>query len=238
VDCTVEPRNITLNEVRGLNALEPFGMGNAQPNFLMRNVRVEEITPISHDRHVKMLLDKDGRSFYGFAFGMGSRSCPFVRDDLVDLVFSAEINYYRGRESLQLVVRDVQWAPEEEAADREMLECFCRFMEGGPVTPEEALQLSPSKGDLVAVFRHVKANCEEGVLCTSARTLYRKVRYETGSAINLGKLLICLEVFNEFRFYDTQRTEDDLIITDLNFRGKTDINGSVLLRRLLERTKA
>ena len=64
------------------------------------------------------------------------------------------------------------------------------------------------------------------------------MRYETGSAINMGKLLVCLEVFNEFRFYDTQRSGDDLIITDLNFRGKTDINGSVLLRRLLERTKA
>jgi len=238
VDCTMEPRNISLHEVRGLNALEPFGMGNPQPNFLMENVRVEEITPISHDRHVKMLLEKDGRSFYGFAFGMGSRSCPFVRDDKVNLVFSAEMNYYRGRESLQLVVRDVQWAPEEEWADQRVLEHFSRFMAGEPITAEEAIALSPCKNDLVAVFRHVKANCEDGVLCASARTLYRKVRYETGSAINLGKLLICLEVFNEFKFFDTQRTEDDLIITDLNFRGKTDINGSVLLRRLLECTKA
>ena len=35
-----------------------------------------------------------------------------------------------------------------------------------------------------------------------------------------------------------EKLSPDLIITDLNFRGKTDINGSVLLRQLLEKSKA
>ena len=83
-------------------------MGNPMPLFVLCDARIEEVTPISHDRHVKLLFSKNGCQFYGFVFGMGARSCPFVAGDEVDLVFSAEINYLRGRESVQLVVKDIR----------------------------------------------------------------------------------------------------------------------------------
>ena len=130
VDCRVEPEELTLPEVRGLSALEPFGMGNPQPVFLMNDVRIEEITPISHDRHVKLHLSKNGKYFYAFVFGMGARSCQFVKGDLLDIVFSAEINHYKGNQSVQLVIRDVKWAAGEERADQDTLALCARFREG------------------------------------------------------------------------------------------------------------
>ena len=61
----------------------------------MENVRVEEITPISHDRHVKMLLEKDGRNFYGFAFGMGLERMAMGRLKINDLrlIFDNDIRF-------------------------------------------------------------------------------------------------------------------------------------------------
>ena len=42
---------------------------------------------------------------------MGARTCAFpCRGDLLDIVFSAEINRYKNRESVQLVLKDVRWA--------------------------------------------------------------------------------------------------------------------------------
>ena len=127
VDCRVEPEELTIAAVEGLSVMEPFGMGNPQPVFLMNEVRIEEITPISHDRHIKLHLSKNGRYFNAFVFGMGAKSCRFVKGDLLDIVFSAEINIYRDNRTVQLVVKDVRWSEEEEAADGRAMSVYHAF---------------------------------------------------------------------------------------------------------------
>ncbi len=54
IDCQVEPDWITLENIRALSVLEPYGMKNPEPVFCMRNMTVEDITPISSDRHVRL----------------------------------------------------------------------------------------------------------------------------------------------------------------------------------------
>jgi single-stranded-DNA-specific exonuclease len=215
--------------------MEPFGMGNSQPVFLMNDVTIEEITPISHDRHIKLHLSKQGKSFYAFVFGMGAKSCQFVKGDLLDIVFSAEINSYRGNESVQLVIKDVKWAEGEEAADREAWETWRVFRKGEDISKEQAALLSPTRDELVAVFRHVKANAEEGVLCAPAATLYRKVRYEARacSRMNVGKLMACLEIFRECGIFDYEQSDGDLVVRIMNYQGKADVNGSLVLKTLM-----
>lgn len=232
VDCVTEPEQLTEKEVNGLSVMEPFGMGNPQPAFLIRGMRVEEITPISHDRHVKLFLTKNGASFQGIVFGMGAKSCRFVRGDLLDVVFSPEVNVYRGASSVQLVIKDVRWSQEEEQADRAAFAQYTAFVQGQPLSREQAVELSPSRTDLVAVFRHVRANAEEGCLSLSVRTLYRRVRYESGGTMNLGRLMICLDVFSEFDLFRYTLTEDEASIQLPPYAGKADINGSAILKRL------
>ena len=235
VDCVVEPQELSLREVRGLTALEPFGMGNPQPVFLMNDVRIEEITPISHDRHIKLHLSRQGRYFYAFVFGMGAKSCQFVKGDLLDIVFSAEINSYRGNESTQLVIKDVRWAKCEEQADREAWTVYHAFAAGETIDHEEAALLAPTREELVAVFRHVKANAEDRMLSAPAATLYRKVRYEAKacSRMNVGKLLICLDIFRECGIFDYDINDTDVNIRIMNYQGKADVNGSAVLKTLM-----
>ena len=235
VDCVVEPQELSLREVRGLAALEPFGMGNPQPVFLMNDVRIEEITPISHDRHIKLHLSRQGRYFYAFVFGMGAKSCQFVKGDLLDIVFSAEINSYRGNENTQLVIKDVRWAKCEEQADREAWAVYRAFTAGETIDREGAALLAPTREELVAVFRHVKANAEDRLLSAPAATLYRKVRYETKacSRMNVGKLLVCLDIFRECGIFDYEISDEDVNIQIMNYQGKADVNGSTVLKTLM-----
>ncbi|MBQ1704545.1 MAG: single-stranded-DNA-specific exonuclease RecJ [Clostridia bacterium] len=235
VDCRVEPEELTVAAVKGLSVMEPFGMGNPQPVFLMNEVRIEEITPISHDRHIKLHLSKNGRCFNAFVFGMGAKSCRFVKGDLLDIVFSAEINTYRDNQTVQLVVKDVRWSEEEEAADSRALSVYRAFSAGDTPDQKGAQILCPTRDELVALFRHIKANGENGVLCEPAATLYRKLRYESRACcrMNEGKLLICLDVFRECGIFSYEQTGDDLVIRLLNYQGKADINGSSVLKRLM-----
>lgn len=99
--------------------------------------------------------------------------------------------------------------------------------------------LTPTRDELVAVFRHIKANAEEGTLCASAATLYRKVRYESRlcGSMNAGKLLICLDIFRECKIFSYEQTDSELVIRLLNYQGKADINGSSVLKRLMTMLK-
>ncbi len=235
VDCQVAPEELTMKEVRDLGVMEPFGMGNPQPVFLMRDAIAEEITPISHDRHIRLHLRKNGRDFQTFVFGMGAKSCRFVEGDLLDLVFSAEMNRYRGAETVQLVAKDVRWARREQEADQTAIESYQRFFGGQSISQEEAQLLTPTREDLVAVFRHIKANGEDGCLILAGETLYRKVRHEARACgkMNLGKLLVCLDIFQECGIFSYGRQDGELMIRLENYQGKADVNGSSVLKRLL-----
>ena len=69
------------------------------------------------------------------------------------------------------------------------------------IEPRQALAITPTRDDLVAVFRHVKAHAQQGRLVCPPRTLYRRIRYEAMKGMNLGKLLICLDIFQEFDIF-------------------------------------
>ena len=97
-----------------------------------------------------------------------------------------------------------------------------------------AAHLSPTKNELVAVFRHIKANAENGTLMDGARSIYRKIRYESNNSLSLGRFLVCMDIFSEFSIFNYNLLDDDIHINILNYSGKADINGSVALKRLTE----
>ena len=107
VDCMIRPEHVSLDSIRGLRMLEPYGMGNPEPVFGMRELVVEEITPISSDRHLKMRLSKNGIFFTAMLFGTGSGGCPVVQGNIVDAAFSLDINHFRGQSTIQLMLKDI-----------------------------------------------------------------------------------------------------------------------------------
>lgn len=234
IDMAVCPEELTIQEVKSLSVLEPFGMCNPMPMFALRGAVITEITPISHERHVKLQLEKNGRLLYGFVFGMGSRSCPFVIGDEVDIAFSAEVNYFRGRESVQLVIKDIRWSEKAECCDERSLQIYQRCKSGEPVCREEALSLCPCRDDLVVVFRHIKANKTDDVLCGMPRTIYRRIKHESKCCMNQGRFFICMDILKEFDIFDYEIIGDNMVIRDLNYKGKVDINGSRIIKKLMD----
>ncbi len=234
IDCAVEPEDISLEEIKGLSVLEPFGMGNLMPVFTLAGARIEEITPISHDRHVKIYFSKNGSRFCGLVFGMGAYSCPFVPGDEVDLAFSAEVNYFKGAESVQLVIKEIRWGNTCREKDAKAYEAYRVFTEGNAIDKDCARALCPCKEDLVSVFRYIRTKMSNGVLRELPQTLYRKVKYESKCCMNLGKFMVCIDIFKEFGIFDYVIEGDNVYIVDKNPEGRVDINGSRILKGLMD----
>ena len=232
IDCMVEPEWITMENIEALSILEPYGMKNAEPVFCMKNMTVEDITPISSDRHVRLTLTKDGQRWSAMLFGTGVGGLGFVEGSVVDAAFHLEINEFRGRRSIQLTICDVQLSECEHMADQKLLNIYNTYMQDGPLTPREARLLLPDRGDLVAVWRHIVCRAEDGRLSVPDGALSRRVARESRRDVNIGKLFVCLDVFQESGLISYHFKEGMLNILLKPYEGKADISGSVVLATL------
>ena len=89
-----------------VDMMAPFGTGNSEPLFLVRNAVSVDINYMgrNHD-HVRLVLrDDTGRSFRAVGFGMAD-SLPPTR--AVDAVVSLKTDYYRGNRRRELRLHDI-----------------------------------------------------------------------------------------------------------------------------------
>jgi len=90
-----------------LDRLEPTGLENRSAYFVSRNLLVKSKKTMGHEGQHLRLVVSDGRITYdAVAFRMGhlAESLPAR----IDLLYAFERNFYNGRVSLQLMVRDLR----------------------------------------------------------------------------------------------------------------------------------
>ena len=237
IDCLISPDDISMESIRELGILEPYGMGNREPIFAIREMTVEEITPISSDRHLKMSLVKGNRRFTAMLFGTGSGGCPVVQGDIVDAAFSLEINHFHNQQTIQLMLKDIRLSDCELERDHYFLSVYSHFINGESLTDSQVNQLYPNRPDLVAVWRHIISQAEDKKLTAPYNTLSRRISYEYRQLINIGKLFVCLDVFSESRLLNYHFKNNLLYIRILPFQGKADITKSVVLATLRHRKR-
>lgn len=94
---------LTLETVTELDLLAPFGMGNPQPLLVARNLRAQQVQ-ILGEKHLRFTARQGGYSQPCIAFGMAARIDELAGE--FDLLFTPDINEWRGRSSVQLKVKD------------------------------------------------------------------------------------------------------------------------------------
>lgn len=102
IDAEVVPDDLTLHLAEQLESLAPFGMGNPEPVFVLRDVRVLE-RRVLKERHLKMRLSTGGRTIDAIGFNMVGKDGPGER---CDIVFTFGVNIWKGKKSLQLRLKD------------------------------------------------------------------------------------------------------------------------------------
>jgi len=108
LDCELKAKNINVEYFEFLKALEPFGMGNPEPVFLIKNAQVKSSFSFSMDKHMRLNLSKDGKDLETVGFGLGSYAPSLRSGDKLHLAATLGINEYKGIKRLQGVIRDIK----------------------------------------------------------------------------------------------------------------------------------
>ena len=101
--------------LKALDLLEPIGNRNPAPVFASMNVElVPQSTRVYKDRHIGMALRQNGAVFNAIGFNMAERFYTEETPHRLDVAYTPQFNYYRGDTSIQLVLRDMRPACNEE----------------------------------------------------------------------------------------------------------------------------
>ena len=105
VDAEISFQDITPEMVGQIKALSPFGEGNPEPLFLARSLEVLG-SWIVGENHLKLRL-RQGRETHE-AIGFGFADKYPLDGNIINVVFTPEINQWQGYERVQLRVVDIQ----------------------------------------------------------------------------------------------------------------------------------
>ena len=103
-----DPRLLTMDCVESLDSLEPCGSGNPRPLLYMENARLDAATAIGGGKHTRLRLSHLGAYYDAVFFSRSLNDLGCVQGDSVDLIFSPQINDFRGRRNVQLVLNDIR----------------------------------------------------------------------------------------------------------------------------------
>ena len=109
IDVPMPVSYITKELVEQISLLEPFGKGNTKPVFAQKGLRVLDSSILGKNKNVVKvkLLDPQGVPMEGIYFGEAEEFAGFLKEhDTIAVTYYPEINRFRGRESLQIIIQN------------------------------------------------------------------------------------------------------------------------------------
>ena len=108
IDKEITLKDITIENVKNLKLLEPFGEANKTPIFIYRNLKIDSIRALSEGKHLKLTL-KDGNAIINaIGFNMGKYTEEYLIGDRIDVIGLLEINSFNGIENVQINMKDLR----------------------------------------------------------------------------------------------------------------------------------
>lgn len=108
IDAELKENNINLEYTENLKKLEPFGMGNPQPLFLIKDSLVKESYSFSSGKHMRLNLLKEGVPIEAVGFNMGQFTNSLKTNQKIHLLCTIDINEFKGIKKVQAKVKDIR----------------------------------------------------------------------------------------------------------------------------------
>jgi single-stranded-DNA-specific exonuclease len=225
-------KDMTMSFAEEISALEPFGIGNATPAFVMKDVKVKKISAIGGGKHTRLTLEKDGEVATALYFGINECELGFTVGDPVDVLFNLDINDYKNIKSVQMVLQDARMAKSYTDEEDRQKKRYSELSEGGECSVSE--DFIPSRDDCAAVYKTLRKMYRHETSVIDIRTLLKLIAASGDDlSVNYVKLKYILRIFNELRICEAEEIDTELYKFDIFFNAsKTSIDKSSILKKL------
>lgn len=106
-DGEIELADVKINDITQLQSAEPFGAGNPEASFLIRDLELSSFE-VFKERHIKARAQGLGPAMIGFFLAQKLNDLQLNGVDKVDVLATPEINTFRGRQRPQLRINSLR----------------------------------------------------------------------------------------------------------------------------------
>ena len=155
-DLSIHLDRVTVDAVRRLDQLAPFGAENPTPVFLLQNAVLDGVYPVSDGKHSRLRLRQGNASLYAVWFGMRPEQLPYATGDVVDTALNLSV--YDAPRGAQLSGRIIDLHPAGLGSAMPQQAALVQALRRGtPLTIEQKNLITPARSDIIAVYRELQA---------------------------------------------------------------------------------
>jgi len=218
------PQDLTIENVKGLRALEPFGAGNPVPTFAMLGARVLVVAPLSQGKHTKIDFDYGGYKGQALFFSLSPDNACFKVGDRIDMLVRLDINTFRGAESVSIKVIDHRLSGVKQERYFAAKQCYEKLMRGETLPPAYVKKMIPTREELIKVYKYINS-----VKSTSVDHMFMKIGDDS---MNYCKMRICMDIFKDKELIDYKPATMKLSACEV--KSRVDLEQSPTLVKLKE----
>ncbi len=223
-DMQVSAADLELEAVRSLDRLQPFGVENTQPMFMLSGCTVKAIYPLSGGKHTKLDITCDGTGLQALIFSRAPESMFFSVGDKIDIAAVPSVNSFNGRETVNVRVVDMKPAGMDTDRYFAARDSYEKLRHGAELPQAYLRKMTPSRQELVYIYKLI-AQLHE----TALDELFMRLN---SRAFNYCKLRLMADIFCEAGLMSFKASEQK--VTVLPPKGKADLMSTPTMRMLTE----
>lgn len=219
---------VSVNQATQQMMLEPFGVSNPLPIYMISSVRIADIMELGGGKHTKILVRKDGILHTALLFGVPRITLDFVIGDEVDLLFNMTVNEFRSNVNVQMIVKDIRLC--NDTVTKQERQRYREITEGGVFYRDE--NFLPSRDDIAMIYLYIKRKTGQ---TRDDYIVIREMIQSTAGRMNYVKVRIIVAILIEMGLVNAQSADEygDVYRFAVNYvKNKVDIEKSPLYVKL------
>ena len=225
-DLSIHLDRITVESVRRLEQLAPYGAENPTPVFVLEKAVIDGIFSVSEGKHCRLRLRQGNASIYAVWFGMPPEQLPYTTGDVVDA--AVNLSVYESLRGAQLSGRILELHPAgfgNAAAEQTALVQALR--RGTPLSAEQKARIAPERSDIITVYRELQARRWHA---EDLQPLFAKLGEE-----NTGKILVAITALEQVGLIAIRERSGAKFWELVPAEGKKNLADAPILKCLEER---
>lgn len=232
-DIEIEPDECTLSLAEELSLFEPCGVGNPSPVFMTCGFLASAVSGVSGDRHTRLTLKAPGGACVtAMCFGCPPDQLGIYSGEIIDVMYTLDVNVFRGEASAQLTVRALRKNEKQLAREEADRNLYNRILDGIEHAFADDI---PVREDFSAVYRIIRHEVSMGrniMPIGRLKALLSQIR-----PVGYIKLRLVLDVLAELKVINKREIEPDVVkLEDNALMTKVALEKSTFLRKVKARS--
>ena len=225
-DLSIHLDRITVESVRRLEQLAPYGAENPTPVFVLEKAVIDGIFSVSEGKHCRLRLRQGNASIYAVWFGMPPEQLPYTMGDVVDA--AVNLSVYESLRGAQLSGRILELHPARFGnAAAEQTALVQALRRGTPLSAEQKARIAPERSDIITVYRELQARRWHA---EDLQPLFAKLGEE-----NTGKILVAITALEQVGLIAVRERSGAKFWELVPAEGKKNLADAPILKCLEER---